>query len=97
MFTRLLVAIICAAAIGLGLLALRQQRLEMMHEMTQLHGQMDDIRTDIWKKQVQISEKTDPQSLKEANQRANLTLEPVVPEPQKPLSDQMRVVNGETW
>ncbi|WP_432799411.1 hypothetical protein [Poriferisphaera sp. WC338] len=95
MFSRLLVAIICAAAIGIGLLALRQQRLEMMHEMTRLHSEMDVIRRDIWEKQVKIAEKTDPQSLKEASARANLVLEPATPSPTSATENNMRVVSGE--
>ena len=77
MFSRLLVCVLITAAAGGSLLALRQARLQTLHEMGQLHTQMNDLRTATWDLQVRIAEATQPHALEAALERAQLELEPV--------------------
>jgi len=79
MFPKVLFAIAAAALIGAGLLSLRHQRLAMMHEMTELHRQMDRTRRQTWDLQTRIAEASSPATLRRAIERAGLELEPVAP------------------
>ena len=78
MFARMLVAIILAAGIGVGLLSLRQQRLEIMNEITAEHRKVDKIRRDIWDVQVRIAEKARPSEVERVVNQSELAFEPVV-------------------
>ena len=79
MFSRALAILVFATAIGIGLLALRQQRLTMMHEMALTHAQMNQSRQKMWDLQVRIADKVEPPKLAKAIQRAKLQLEPAAP------------------
>ena len=79
MFTRSLLALVCATAIAAALLALRQQRLTLMHDMARLREQMDTSRRATWDMQVRIAGKMDPPRLAKAIERAKLKLEPSTP------------------
>src|SRR5262245_37206571 len=79
MFARTLVVIVCATAIGVGLLGMRQQRLTTMHEMARLRDQMDESRKGTWDMQVRIAARMDPPKLAKAIERAKLRLEPTTP------------------
>ena len=74
------------AALAAALLGLRQQRLQMQHEMTRMHGRMDAARQQTWDLQVRIAEGTQPLVLQEALQRAGLELEPLQIQPSSPVS-----------
>ncbi|QQE11138.1 hypothetical protein JD969_16785 [Planctomycetota bacterium] len=78
MFARMLIAIILAAGIGVGLLSLRQQRLEIMNEMTAEHRKVDKIRRNIWDVQVRIAEKAKPSEVERVIKKSELAFEPVV-------------------
>ncbi|QDU33127.1 hypothetical protein KS4_11690 [Poriferisphaera corsica] len=77
MFPKILVAIILAAGIGVGLLSLRQQRLEIMNEITAEHRKVDRTRKEIWDIQVRIAERTKPQEVQRVTSNAKLVLEPI--------------------
>ena len=77
MFFRILVAIIFAAGIGVGLLSLRQQHLEIMNEITAEHRKVDRTRKEIWDIQVRIAERTKPQEVQRITNEAQLVLEPI--------------------
>ncbi|MEX0655683.1 MAG: hypothetical protein WD534_16420 [Phycisphaeraceae bacterium] len=79
MYPKLFVAIVFAVVIGAVLLGMRQQRLEAMHEMVRMHREMDAIRQQTWDLQVRIAGELEPELLREAVERANLTLEPATP------------------
>ncbi|MFP4143928.1 MAG: hypothetical protein ACOCTI_00250 [Phycisphaeraceae bacterium] len=81
MFARMFSAILFTAAVAAGILALRQERLELMHEMVALHGEMDRARQETWDLQVQIASEVayllDDQKMQQALGDAELKLEPV--------------------
>lgn len=79
MFLKALVAILGMAVIGIVLLGYRQQRFEVMHEMTRIHSQMNDSRQTIWETQSKIAGRLQPQRLAAAIDRAKLALEPAAP------------------
>ena len=78
MFTKLLTALVIAVVIGACIFNLRQQRLELMHEVTDLHRQMNRDRQATWDTQVRIAERTQPEVLREALVRAGMEMEPAV-------------------
>jgi cell division protein FtsL len=94
MFAKLLVAVVILTGIGGMLLGLRQQRLQMMHEMALLHAQLDRSRLHTWDLQVRISQHLEPQRLREAIQRADLKLEPVTPTRAPELRSVAEAVHG---
>ena len=79
MFSRALAILLFATAIGVALLALRQQRLTMMHEMALIHADMNQSRQHMWDLQVRIADKVEPPKLAKAIERAKLKLEPAAP------------------
>ncbi len=78
MFAKLLTALVLAVLIGTAIFNLRQQRLELMHEITVLHRQMNRDRQATWDAQVRIASQTSPKVLQEALARAGLTMEPAL-------------------
>lgn len=79
MLAKLIMVVVFAAAIGAVLLGLRQQRLQMSHEMAKMHAKINKARQETWDMQVRISERMEPEALKEAIERAKLDLEPITP------------------
>lgn len=77
MLTRYLLVVIALAAVGAGLLGLRQQQLAHMHAIAVMHGQMRDHREEIKDYQVRIEVMKQPAQLREAIDRLDLQLEPV--------------------
>jgi len=78
MFAKLLTALVLAVIVGAAVFNLRQQRLELMHEITVLHRQMDQDRQATWDTQVRIASRTSPDALHEALSRTGMTMEPAV-------------------
>ncbi len=79
MFLKLLALIIFTATVAVVLLGYRQQRLEVMNEMTRLHGQIDQSRQAMWDLQVKIADHVEPPALLKAIGRAQLKLESTTP------------------
>jgi len=77
MLTRYLLVVIALAAVGAGMLGLRQQQLAHMHAIAVMHGQMRDHREAIKDYQVRIEVMKQPAQLREAIDRLDLQLEPV--------------------
>lgn len=78
MFAKLLTALVLAVVIGSAVFSLRQQRLELMHEITGLHRQMNRDRQATWDMQVRIAGRTRPEALRDAISRAGIEMEPAV-------------------
>ena len=76
-FAKLTTAVVVLVLAFAVLLGLRQQRLELMHEMSVLHRQMDGDRKETWDLQTAIAARTQPQKLREAAERVGLELEPL--------------------
>ena len=79
MFPRLLATAAAIAVVAAALLALRQQRLQTLHAMGELHVQMDRDRKLTWDAQTDIAEGTHPGALHAAVERVNLKLGPSAP------------------
>ena len=79
MFLKMLAVILSATLLGAMLLDMRQQRLEAMHEMAELHSRISQLRTSMWNLQGRIASKVEPQQLRAAIERAGLNLEPITP------------------
>ncbi len=76
MFAKLLTALVLLVVIGSAVFSLRQQRLELMHQITDLHRQMNRDRQATWGLQVRIAESTQPDALHDALTRTGLEMEP---------------------
>lgn len=82
MLMRYLLTVTALAAMGAGMLGLRQQQLAHMHAIAVTHGQMRDHREEIKDYQIRIEEMKQPAQLRDAVRRLDLRLEPVSgPEP----------------
>jgi hypothetical protein len=79
MLGKLLTLVVFIIAVGAGLLGMRQYRLSLQHEMTNLHAQMNESRKAIWRRQVDIARRTEPEALRRAIKEVELQLEPITP------------------
>ena len=79
MFPRIITLIVLATLLGVALLHLRQKRIDAMHDMAQLHRQMDRSRKEQWDLQSRIADRLSPDELRAAFDRAGLKLEPITP------------------
>lgn len=79
MFAKLLLLVMVTTVVGATLLGLRQQRLQLMHEMAGLHSQIDRARQATWDMQTRIAQLTEAGALEQAIERAELELESVTP------------------
>lgn len=57
---KLLLCLAAALAVGLGLLNLRQQRLELGNEANRLHRDLQAAQVKLWRQQVLIAKRTAP-------------------------------------
>ena len=73
-----IVLIAFAILVGTMLYAMRQQRLQYMHQITALHSQVNQHREDLWGLQTKIAENVGPMKLHESIEQAQLELEPVI-------------------
>jgi len=67
-----------ATLVGTMLYAMRQQRLQYMHQITALHSQVNQHRQDLWDLQTKIAKSVGPMKLHESIEQAQLELEPVI-------------------
>ena len=75
MFMKLLALIVLTTGIGATLLGLRQQQLELAHDATALHRQIDGTRHALWDLQTQIAVKLEPHKLRAVIDEIPLQLE----------------------
>lgn len=78
MYFKILAIILLMTLLGLQLLNMRQQRLEIMHDMAGLHRQLDRTRQKMWQSQVAIAVQIEPSRLRAAIERTDLHLDPTV-------------------
>lgn len=79
MFCAKLLTTVCGLTLAFAvLLGLRQQRLELMHEMSVLHRQMDADRKQTWDLQTRIAENARPEAIRLAAERVGLDLRSAV-------------------
>lgn len=60
---RILLCLLVGAGIGITLLMIRQQRLELQYEANELHDRMLETQRQLWRQQVQIAAATAPAAL----------------------------------
>jgi cell division protein FtsL len=68
------------------LIQLRQQRLELSHQTSQLHNQIEARQARLWSQQLQIAAITAPPALKSSIARQDLKLSPLAPIGSTPTS-----------
>lgn len=74
----LLAVVVFAVVVCAQLFAMRQQRLELMHEVASLRSRISRSSHALWDLETSIAESTRPVVLRQAIARAQLRLEPVV-------------------
>ena len=94
MFARILVTIVLGVGIAVGLLTLRQQELEIMHDMTKMHKKIDETRREIWDLKVKIAQESTPSELKAVLQKADMKMKPIVEPEGTVVGNDVRMVNG---
>lgn len=93
MTARVAVLILAALTVGLWLLALRQQRFALAHDMARLHRQIDEHRRDLWDQQERITAMLEPSTLRRAIARTGLDMDPVVGSPRDAEDHRVRAVS----
>ena len=78
---KLLLCLLGAAAIGVLVLELRQQHLELGHQTAQLHDQISSHQAKLWDQQVQIAIYTAPNAIQKTVDAHSLKLAPQTPVP----------------
>ena len=78
---KLLLCLFSAAVIGLVLLQLRQQHLELGHQTAELHDQIRLHQAKLWDQQVQIAIYTAPNAIQKTVDAHSLKLRPQTPLP----------------
>jgi hypothetical protein len=78
---KLLICLFGGAAIGVLVLELRQQHLELSHQTAQLHDEIAAHQAKLWDQQVQIAIYTAPNAIQRPVDAHSLKLAPQSPVP----------------
>ncbi len=76
---KLLLCLLASMAVAVCLMQLRQQRLELNHQTSQLHNQIESRQARLWNQQIQIAKVTAPPALHETIGKQDLRLTPLAP------------------
>lgn len=71
--------VVALGAMGLGLLALRQQRYEVSNQISRAHNRVVDQERAIWRMQAEVARRTDPRDIRDAAERLDIELVPIQP------------------
>lgn len=77
LFLKLVVVAIALGGMGLGLLALRQQRYEASSELSRTHWRILEQERGLWKLRADIARNSRPETIREAAERKGIELEPI--------------------
>lgn len=77
---KLLLCIVCSTALAIAVLELRQQKMELLHQCSTLHSEMEEMQLKLWNQQLQIASSTAPMTIRQTVQNYELTLVPSNPE-----------------
>jgi cell division protein FtsL len=77
MYFKSAMLVVFLAALGAGVVVLRQQRWEVKHEIAQMHRQIEQTRRATWESQQRVAANLKPKALEHKIAIANLQLEPV--------------------
>jgi hypothetical protein len=73
---KLLLCIICSTAMAVAVLQLRQQRMELLHQCSNLHGELEEIQIKLWNQQLQVASSTAPMAIRQTVKNYEMTLVP---------------------
>jgi hypothetical protein len=76
---KLLLCLIATTAVAACLVHLRQQRLDLAHQSSRLHAQLQDRQAKLWAQQVRLAALTAPPAVGRSVTAHGLTLVPVKP------------------
>jgi len=76
---KLLLCLFASVLLGVLMLQLRQQRLELNHEANKLHNQIESHQAKLWNQQLQIAVYTAPNAISETVGAHDLKLVPQFP------------------
>jgi cell division protein FtsL len=78
---KLLITLTCSMLLGIVLLHLRQQRLELNYQTNRLHNQIRDSQSKLWDQQLRIAEYTAPNAISKTVGDQHLNMVPESPLP----------------
>lgn len=78
---KLLICLLSGASIGVTMLQLRQQHLELSHQTAELHDQIRGRQAKLWDQQVEIAVFTAPNAIQKTVNAHSLKLTPQSPVP----------------
>jgi cell division protein FtsL len=76
---KLLICLIVTMSIGVCLIQLRQQRLELNHQVSLLHNKIESRQAKLWNQQLQIAKVTAPPALQASIGKQDLKLTNLAP------------------
>ena len=76
---KLLLCLLVSMATAICLMQLRQQRLELNHQTSLLHNQIESRQARLWNQQLQIAKVTAPPALHDTIWKNELHLTPLAP------------------
>ena len=76
---KLLLCLLVSVLTGACLMQLRQQRLELNHQTSLLHNQIESQHAKMWNQQLQIARVTAPPALRESIGKQDVRLAPLTP------------------
>jgi cell division protein FtsL len=76
---KLLICLITSMAVAVCLVQLRQQRLELNHQTSELHNQIESRQAKLWNEQLQIAKITAPPALQASIGQQDLKLTNLAP------------------
>lgn len=77
LFLKLVVVAIALGAMGLGLLALRQQRYEASSELSRTHWRILEQERGLWKLRADIARNSRPDTIRDAAESKGIELDPI--------------------
>jgi len=77
LFAKLLVVVVALGAMGLALLALRQQRYEVSNEISRTHNRIVEQERARWRLRAEVARLSDPADIRAAAERRGIDLAPI--------------------
>jgi cell division protein FtsL len=76
---KLLICLVAVTAVAVCLVQLRQQRLDLAHESSELHTAIEGRQAKLWDQQVRLAAVTAPPAINRSADSQHLNLIPVKP------------------
>jgi cell division protein FtsL len=78
---KLLLCLVCSLLLGIIVLQLRQQRLDLNYQVNQLHNKIEGQQSLLWSQQLQIATVTAPNAIQNTVESQDLKMVPQSPSP----------------